>query len=99
MQTHMGYELTSAEPLANNVSRILNEELSEAIASLQNPGDQREETIHSVRKRIKKIRALFRLVRSELDDELFNQENIRYRDIGNKLSHLRDATVMIKTLQ
>jgi CHAD domain-containing protein len=94
----MGYELRREESVADNIDRIIREELTGAIGLLENPGDNQEETIHSVRKRIKKIRAVFRLVRSDLDEEVFRQENIRYRNIGNRLSHLRDATVMIKTL-
>jgi CHAD domain-containing protein len=94
----MAYELNREEPVAAGIDRIIREELAAAIRALENPGDNQEETIHSVRKRIKKIRAVFRLVRSDLDEEVFRQENIRYRNIGNRLSHLRDATVMIKTL-
>ncbi len=94
----MGYEIKQAESIGDSISRIFNEELSEAIHSLENPGDNQEETIHSVRKRIKKIRGLLRLVRSDIGEETFRQENIRYRTIGHMLSHLRDATVMIKTL-
>jgi CHAD domain-containing protein len=96
--TGMGYELKREETVADNVTRILREELASAIASLEKPGDDQEDTIHSVRKRIKKIRALLRLVRSDLDEETFRRENLRYRNIGNMMSHLRDATVMINTL-
>lgn len=94
----MGYELNREETVADNVTRILREELASAIASLEDPGDDKEDTIHSVRKRVKKIRALLRLVRSDLDEETFRRENLRYRNIGNMMSHLRDATVMINTL-
>ncbi len=96
--TGMGYELNREETVSGNVTRILREELSAAIASLEKPGDDKETTIHSVRKRIKKIRALLRLVRSDMDEETFRGENLRYRNIGNLMSHLRDATVMINTL-
>src|SRR5690349_10123617 len=95
----MAYEIHREESIDGNINRILSEEVTAAIASLENPGQAKEETIHGVRKRIKKIRALFRLVRSELKTEVFKQENTRYRNIGHQLSHLRDATVMIKTLE
>jgi CHAD domain-containing protein len=95
----MGYSFSRQESIAGNINRILSEEVKAAIDSLENPGGAKEETIHGVRKRIKKIRALFRLVRSELKADVFNQENSYYRSIGHLLSHLRDATVMIKTLE
>lgn len=94
----MSYQFVKEQSISDNIQRILTEELDEAIRSLENPGQQPDETIHSVRKRIKKIRALFRLVRKGMGPQLFAQENIRYRDMGHQLSHLRDATVMVKTL-
>lgn len=94
----MAYELTNTESVAENIKRIINEELEGAIYSLENPQNRPEEAIHNVRKRIKKIRAVFRLIRNEISAKLFRQENIRYRNIGHMMSHVRDATVMINTL-
>ncbi|MES2731876.1 MAG: CHAD domain-containing protein [Bacteroidota bacterium] len=94
----MGYALVKKDSAADNIKRIVNEELTEAINSLETIGQNKEETIHAIRKRIKKIRAVFRLIKSGMSVEAFRQENIRYRNIGHMLAHLRDATVMIKTL-
>src|SRR3712207_612439 len=94
----MAYELVKQEALAASINRIFEEEIAASIATLENPGDSKEEAIHSVRKHIKKIRALLRLVKNQLDTATFKQENIRYRNISHLLSHLRDATVMIQTL-
>lgn len=94
----MAYELTHSETVAENIKRIAGEELQGAILSLENPGNAPEEAIHDVRKRIKKIRAVFRLIRNELSNKVFKQENIRYRNIGHMMSHVRDATVMINTI-
>jgi CHAD domain-containing protein len=55
----------------------------------------RDEAIHEARKSIKKVRALLRLKRIELD-ETFTQENDRLRDIARGLSALRDGFVMIE---
>jgi CHAD domain-containing protein len=94
----MAYQLNRNESIAENIHRIWNEELSVAIDRLENPGNEQEKDIHEVRKSIKKIRAVLRLVRKSMGNELFGQENTRYRDIAHLLSHVRDATVMIKTL-
>ena len=95
----MGYVFQQEQSIAQNINRILSEEVKAAIDALENPGESTEETIHGVRKRIKKIRALFRLVRSELNGQDFRRENTYYRLIGHQLSHLRDATVMINTAE
>ena len=94
----MGYQFNQHESIARNINRILAEQINAAIGALENPDESKEESIHGVRKGIKKIRALFRLVRSELKEKDFDRENTHYRQIGHQLSQLRDATVMIKTL-
>lgn len=95
----MGYAFERQESTASNINRILSEQIEAAIGALENAGESKEETIHGVRKRIKKIRALLRLVRSEVKPTVFRRENIKYRAIGHQLSQLRDATVMIHTLE
>ncbi|AKD54874.1 CHAD domain-containing protein [Spirosoma radiotolerans] len=94
----MGYIFKPQESIAENMNRILAEEVTGALVALEKPGEITGEGIHSVRKRIKKIRALFRLVRSELKEKEFKRTNAFYRSLGQQLSSLRDATVMIKTL-
>jgi CHAD domain-containing protein len=94
----MGYVFMQQESIATNINRILSEEVRAALVALENPEENSGDAIHSVRKRIKKIRALFRLVRSELKEKNFKRHNTFYRSIGQRLSSLRDATVMIKTL-
>jgi CHAD domain-containing protein len=47
---------------------------------------------------MKKLRALLRLVRSELGEDVRRRENECFRDAGRELSSLRDATVLIETL-
>lgn len=94
----MAYAFKQEGSIARNVNRILAEEVKAALDALESPDQANGEAIHSIRKRIKKIRALFRLVRSELKEKDFQRENSHYRAIGHQLSGLRDATVMIKTL-
>jgi ribosomal protein S13 len=53
--------------------------------------------VHQARKRFKKILGLIRLIRFELGDK-YKLENVFYRDIGRKLSNVRDAQAMIETL-
>lgn len=94
----MGYELSKNESIAENIRRMWSQELSVAIETLENSGNEPDKAIHDVRKSIKKIRAVLRLVKHDMGKEMFGKENIRYRNIGHLLSHVRDATVMIKTL-
>ncbi|WP_198424744.1 CHAD domain-containing protein [Spirosoma endbachense] len=95
----MGYVFQPNQSIAVNLNRILSEQLEKALESLENPGQEKEETIHDVRKRIKKIRSLFRLVRSDLKKKDFKRQNKQYRTIAHLISPVRDATVMCKTLE
>jgi len=73
-------------------------EIDGALAHLTDASPDRDEAIHEVRKRIKKIRAILRLVRDELGQELYRQENICYRDAGRRLADLRESAVLVETL-
>lgn len=94
----MAYVFKQEGSIAHNINRILTQEVNASLNALKQPGQATAETIHSIRKRIKKIRALFRLVRSELNEKDFQRHNSYYRTIGHQLAHLRDAAVMINTL-
>jgi CHAD domain-containing protein len=94
----MAYRFKHGETIPESVKRIAREEIIAAIEHLRGksgaPGD---ESVHEVRKILKKIRALLRLVRPQLGD-FYADENVRLRDAGRELSELRDAGALIGTL-
>src|SRR5688572_751656 len=57
-----------------------------------------DKMVHEVRKRLKEIRGTIRLVRGELGDRAFQRENRTFRDAGRPLSVVRDAAVLVETL-
>lgn len=96
----MSYRLTTKESLPDGIRRIAREQLDKAIAQLAHQTtDNQEEAIHDARKRFKKIRAVIRLVRSELGEAVYQQENSCFREVGRQLSEVRDAQVRINTLE
>jgi CHAD domain-containing protein len=98
----MSYKLTPTEGIADGLRRIVAEELDDAIEQLRTGADQpaedRDKAIHEARKDLKKIRSVLRLVRKPLGDEVFAEENGRFRDAGRMLSAPRDAEVKLATL-
>ena len=99
----MSYQLKAHETFSEGIKRIVAEELASALKSLR--GDARNEseddardTIHDARKRFKKLRAALRLVRSDLGEKRYRQFNALLRDAGRQLSELRDAEVLVTTL-
>ena len=72
-----GFRATAIEQIDRSINEILDGELD------------RHQTIHQVRKRCKKLRGLFRLVRPHFD--AYADENKFFRDAARDLSFVRDA--------
>ena len=94
----MEYRLKRGESAPEGVRRMAAEQLDKALEHLACQDGKRDKHIHEARKATKRLRALVRLVRRELEDEVYALENQCYRDAGQRLSELRDATVLVETL-
>lgn len=87
------------ERLGDGVERILNEQIDQAVAELRGHTTRsRDEEVHEARKRCKRLRALLRLVRDHLGDDLYRQENVAIRDASRLVAPVRDAQVLVTTL-
>jgi len=93
----MSYRLQRDEALSPGAKRIALEQIDEALAYLDEPGDDLDEAVHESRKCFKKIRGLLRLFRKEIGEEVYQRENECFRDAGRLLSDLRDSAVRIET--
>lgn len=107
----MSYQLKAHETFSEGIKRIVAEELAGALKSLRGNArdetrddardeteDDARDTIHDTRKRFKKLRAALRLIRSDLGEKRYRHLNALLRDAGRQLSELRDAEVLVKTL-
>ncbi len=95
----MAYALEVSETVADGLKRVALEQLDQALASARNPGMERDEAVHDVRKCMKKLRALLRLAREELGEEVFKRENACFRESAQRLSGLREAAVRMATAE
>jgi hypothetical protein len=91
----MAYRLKRSESVREGVKRIALEELSDAIRRLHSGA--RNGVIHEVRKHLKKVRAILRLTKRSMG-RMYRAENARLREIGRKLSPVRDAEALIQTV-
>jgi CHAD domain-containing protein len=91
----MAFEFDRREPVPNAVRRLVVEQLDLAAGELG--ADPGEKAVHEARKALKRCRAVVRLVRPVLGDELAAAENAAYRDAGRALSATRDADVLLAT--
>lgn len=100
VQSHrMAYRFEPQESITNGIKRIADEQIESAIYKLtRSIKANRAKAIHSARKHFKKLRGLVRLIRDDVGQKAYKQENVTFRDAGRALSNLRDAEVRIETL-
>lgn len=56
-----------------------------------------ERAVHELRRMCKELRALWRMLRPAVGEEVYGRENARLRDAARALSGARDASVMLDT--
>jgi CHAD domain-containing protein len=95
----MAGRLERSESGVAGVRRILRRETKKASRRIRSRRGVRGEAIHDARKRLKKARAALRLVRDRLGDAEYRRENEALRDAARPLSEIRDADVLIATLE
>ena len=77
----MEYRLKQGESVPEGVRRMAAAQLDKALAHLGCEDGERDKHIHEARKATKRLRALVRLVRRDLGDEVYALENQCYRDV------------------
>lgn len=94
----MSFVIEAGTSVADEVRRIAGEEIGKAVAILEAGRRRRDRGVHETRKRVKKLRGLFKLVRA-LDPDLLKSEEERYRDLSRGLSAGRDATALVESFE
>ena len=93
----MPYKLLLSEQVTPAVRRMMVEQLTRARRSLSASEDMHL-GVHQARKHFKKARALLRLARPIIGDDVFAKENHELRDLGRALAQPRDAGALLETL-
>lgn len=95
----MSFELRSGESVRKNIRRIVRKQLDNALEELTGEQKgQRDEAVHEVRKCFKRVRAVLRLVRPVIGTKTYRAENSCFRDAARPLTEVRDAKILIETL-
>lgn len=94
----MPFRVRPNEPAAKAVRRIGREQLGKIREGVGGPPHERDEAVHDVRKRFKKLRALLKVVRGEVPRKAYRRENACFRDTARPLSEVRDARVLVEAL-
>ena len=93
----MAFRLRQEEPFGTGVKRNARRQIEKSLALLR-AGDDPNETVRAVRRRLKRVRAILRLTRPELREAVYERENLVLRDAGRLLGDMRDASILVETL-
>lgn len=94
----MGYQLEARETIPDGIRRVILELIDKNAVQLQDREADRDKAVHGARKNFKRIRAALRLVRDEIGEEWYKEENVCFRDAARRLAGARDSFVMIETV-
>ncbi|HEX7298095.1 MAG TPA: CHAD domain-containing protein [Solirubrobacteraceae bacterium] len=93
------YRLRPDDGAADGIRRVARGQLELASDRLTHSARKEiGEAIHEARKSLKRLRAVVRLARDPLGDDVYRGENRTYRDAGRGLSDVRDAQVIREAL-
>jgi CHAD domain-containing protein len=93
----MAYQIGRKAPVDAELRQILGEQNRRALALLQTWQDNPRDNVHQARQAMKRIRAVFRLVRPRAP-YVYRVENVFYRDVGRSLACARDAEAVVEAL-
>jgi len=95
----MSYRLSFDEPLPKTLNATALALFDHAAGLVRDElADNPVETVHEVRKDIKKARSLLRLARPAIPGKTYRRENRYLRDTARGISGARDADVMVETV-
>jgi CHAD domain-containing protein len=93
----VGNGIAPGEHVGDSVRRLAHDRLQPAVEALElSAGDDLDEIVYDVRKRCRRVRALLRLVRADVGDEVYRRENGALRAAARVLSAVRDTAVLVE---
>jgi CHAD domain-containing protein len=94
----MAFKFDIQETLLKGIQRVARERIDRVIESLSEKPQPGAESIHEARKNLKSLRALLRMARGSIDEEIRVRENLLFRDAGRSLSTIRDPQALLEAL-
>ncbi len=97
---HMSYAIKTRGRIGQDIQALAQKELTRTIEAFQALDATTVASLaHDIRKRLKKLRALISLLRQPLGKKAYRLDDTALREAGRGLAAVRDAQILIKTLQ
>ena len=95
----MSFALRPEESLRKGIRRMARKEMEYAQAQVTKTANgSRDAAVHEARKCFKRLRALLRLVRPAISVRTYQEENTAFRDAARPLTAVRDAKILVESL-
>jgi inorganic pyrophosphatase len=94
-----GFRLKPDESAKKGMRRIIRRQSERALKELEQARSGKEDRIHDLRKRFKKLRAALRLLRGDITKRKYRDQNVTFRDAAHSFNEVRDARVLVDSLQ
>jgi CHAD domain-containing protein len=95
----MSFELRADEGLRSGIHRVAKSEMEKVREYVDGSSKgSRDVKVHEARKSLKRLRAVLRLVRPAIARKVYRRENMAFRDAARPLSEVRDAKILLETL-
>ncbi|PWT94438.1 MAG: hypothetical protein C5B54_00040, partial [Acidobacteria bacterium] len=95
----MADQFKKDKKLSRQLKKLSSKLVEKAVRELgRRSSKSRGEGVHNARKRLKQLRGILRLVQHGISQKSYRRENRAFRNAGRPLSDVRDADIMIETL-
>jgi CHAD domain-containing protein len=95
----VSFKLRLDESLRKGIRRVAQTEMQYVLEQVAQPSNgSRAEAVHEARKCCKKVRAILRLVHPAISQDNYRYENTAFRTVAQPLSEVRDAKVLVATV-
>jgi CHAD domain-containing protein len=94
----MAYAFERGGTIPDDVKRIATELIDTILSQLKDERNNRDEAIYESRKAFKQLRAILRLMRTEIGEKFYKSTNQFYSNLAGELAPLRDAYIVIEAL-
>ncbi|MCE5229940.1 CHAD domain-containing protein [bacterium] len=92
--------MTESDPgFRNALLRLISRRRRRAERHVADAARDLERSVHELRRMCKELRALWRMIRPAVGEDLYSRENLRLRDAARAMAGARDAVVLLDTLE
>lgn len=93
----MSFKIEFGQPIGKRLLEIICYQVNKIIMEINQKERDVDDIIHDMRRRFKKIRSILKLIRENIDEDVYDRENQAFREMARLFDQIRDAEVLLET--